>query len=363
MPALVLDVPLGHAFPGGRGDEPRAQTVSGKGGGVVARGRHRCFYHPRDVPVREAGRAEGAVPADAVKDRPRLDAGRLQPSPQRQHRAGAGAVAEGNGDLGPAALLVGLGAAQGDDQPLGDEGQVGHVQRHQLRPPQCRGKADQQQGPVTQGAQPGSLHQGGHGIPDYVRHGGILLRRCGAVGAADAFHGLADGRVAGVEVVAGQAVGLSDRHQAEREAGSLVGGGAGGEERAHRLRQRRQRVQPGRCAPGSEVPPGGAVGAAGVRGRGLVRVGLRRGREGRSGDGQARCGGDDLGQQGGVLQGQKSRSCRGSTIGPRGRRPAAGADGSEAGKAGEEAGASSSPGGPAWCSPSQGAARSRRAAA
>ena len=54
-----------------------------------------------------------------------------------------------NADPPSSPLLVGLGPAQGYDQPLPDELQIGEIETHHLRASQPTCEADQQQRPVA----------------------------------------------------------------------------------------------------------------------------------------------------------------------------------------------------------------------
>src|SRR5437764_1459656 len=56
----------------------------------------------------------------------------LEPAAGGADGAGGGVLAGGDGDLGPRALLVGLGAADGDDEAAPGEGDVADIQAHQF---------------------------------------------------------------------------------------------------------------------------------------------------------------------------------------------------------------------------------------
>jgi len=82
-----------------------------------------------------------------------------------------------------------------------------------------------------------------------------------------------------MERVAAEAVGVTDRHLPQAEAGHLMGAGAQ-RECAHRLWHGRQGGASGLRAPSGEVGPAHPRGATRVRGRSLTGVVQRLSREG-----------------------------------------------------------------------------------
>jgi hypothetical protein len=76
---------------------------------------------------------ELAMAIDPAKDGTGGDARRGQPAAQRADRAGSFLLPKGNADLAAGCLLVGLRAAQVDDEAVLGESEVGVVDRGKLR--------------------------------------------------------------------------------------------------------------------------------------------------------------------------------------------------------------------------------------
>ena len=87
---------------------------------------------------------------DPAKDGTGGDARRGEPAAQCADRAGGVLLPKGNADLAAGSLLVGLRAAQVDDQAVLGEGEVGIVDRGKLRAAEGAGEADQNQRPVAE---------------------------------------------------------------------------------------------------------------------------------------------------------------------------------------------------------------------
>lgn len=100
---------------------------------------------------RESRAADVAAAVHAPEHRAAVDLGAIEPAPERPHRAAALLLRVGDRDLLPMLLLIGLRAADRQQQPAGDvEVEVLDVQPNQLRAPQRAGEAEQQQRPVPQ---------------------------------------------------------------------------------------------------------------------------------------------------------------------------------------------------------------------
>ena len=113
---------------------------------------------------------------DAHGTRPVGDAGRLDPCPQGRNRAGRRAA--GNGNRLAEAFLIGLAAPDVDQHTLGCPFQVGNVQRDQLGTAHRRGKADEQDGSITELAQ--LLAADVPAMPSTIRSWLLLADRCRA---------------------------------------------------------------------------------------------------------------------------------------------------------------------------------------
>jgi len=108
------------------------------------------LHDPADaVPVKPAA-GELAVAVDPAKDGAGADARRGQPAAQRADRAGGVLLPKWNTDLAAGSLLVGLRAAEVDDQAVLGEGEVGEVNRSQFRTAEGAGEADENERPVTE---------------------------------------------------------------------------------------------------------------------------------------------------------------------------------------------------------------------
>ena len=73
-----------------------------------------------------------------------------EPAAQRADRAGGILLPKGNADLAAGCLLVGLRAAKVDDQAVLGEGEVGQVDRGELRAAEGAGVADKNERPVAE---------------------------------------------------------------------------------------------------------------------------------------------------------------------------------------------------------------------
>jgi hypothetical protein len=115
---LGHDRALGHNGHGRRGGQPRPHMP-----GVLFKvepGRlGAAFHNQRHRLICQAHWLEGAVAVEGSKDRPAPNAGALEPAAERVHRAGERVRAERQTDLAALGFLVGLRAAQLDDEAVG----------------------------------------------------------------------------------------------------------------------------------------------------------------------------------------------------------------------------------------------------
>ena len=82
----------------------------------------RALHHERDGAIGQAGVEDPAMPRHRVKDRPRGDAGAVEPGAEPAHRAGLRMPAVRHPNLGAFAFLIGLRAPDGHD--LGRQGMI-----------------------------------------------------------------------------------------------------------------------------------------------------------------------------------------------------------------------------------------------
>ena len=105
---------------------------------------------PADAVLVEAAAGELAMAVDPAKDSTGGDAGLGEPAAQGADRAGCLLFPKGNANLAAGCLLVGLRAAQINDQAVLGEGEVGQVDRGKLRAAEGAGEADKNQRPVAE---------------------------------------------------------------------------------------------------------------------------------------------------------------------------------------------------------------------
>ena len=118
---------------------------------------HRCLgdasgplQDPADAVLVEAAAGGLANPSDPAKDSSGGDARHGEPALQGAHRAGCLLFPKGNADLAAGGLLVGLRAAEIDDQTVFRERKVGAIDRGQLRAAEGASEADKHQRPVAE---------------------------------------------------------------------------------------------------------------------------------------------------------------------------------------------------------------------
>lgn len=107
------------------------------------------LYDSRDRIWRQGTHGNVLVAINRPKHRPLGDSRSGKPSLQCPDRAER-AFHFGDGYTPPAPLLIGLAAAEGDEDALGHPFDGPAIDRHQLGPPEGTGKADQQERPIPQ---------------------------------------------------------------------------------------------------------------------------------------------------------------------------------------------------------------------
>src|SRR5208337_1997757 len=100
------------------------------------------------------------MPVDRPEDWAASDPGDGKPAVEGDDRAVA-SPAEGDADLTPRPLLVGLRAPERDYEPLPDARSVGAIQPHDFGSPEPAREADKEQRPVAR-----VLHALAHGVQD-----------------------------------------------------------------------------------------------------------------------------------------------------------------------------------------------------
>ena len=121
------------------------QGVTAEGLGLHARATCGPLQNPADRRAMNAAPGEIAVPVDRAEHRSRLQVRCLQPLADGAHRTSRRVVPERNSDLAAAGLLVGLRAAQIDDQSVLAVGDIGDRDGCELRTAKRAGTADQDQ--------------------------------------------------------------------------------------------------------------------------------------------------------------------------------------------------------------------------
>jgi hypothetical protein len=150
VPGLPQDVAIGLASARGRGGEAGAERVPGEGRHVEADRLGGALHHQGNGAIGEARSSDASMPIDSAKNGALGNAGGLEPGTHGAHGADLGRGAEGDRDGAPAALLVGLVAAERDGDPLGrGEEQIGDVERDEGGAANPAGPAEEQQRPIA----------------------------------------------------------------------------------------------------------------------------------------------------------------------------------------------------------------------
>ena len=323
------------------GHQPRPQAVAREGGRIQPCPGGGLLHQPRDGLVRQSFSGQPPALGDRAEQR-RTWLGRLaqgQPGPKRLDGAEIRIGGIGpDGELLPAPLLVGLGAADQDGDPAaGNEGHIAHGQARQLRPAQGGGEAQQQHGAVADDQRgPRRRHRFGvHPRRGQHRAQQVRHRRGGlapgpqAVAAGDPLHHHRQARLAQIERDAGQQMRGADRRQVHphgTDRATVIGAA----DQVHRdgLGIAGQRLPPQGVAPAHEALPGRAVGPPGALAAGAGSVVGDAGGQFQQLRLPPRAIGDGQGPQQGGVEGEGG--CHGGTA-RIGSRAAPGPDGSDRG--------------------------------
>ncbi len=274
MAGNALDVGFAYALGGGgRRDKSGAQAVGGKVAGDPGL-RYDALDQSRHVFRVDPMRREFAGERERAKDRPFGDRGGIEPRPHRPHRAQPLVCDVGDTNLAALAGLVGLRAAQRDDQAPAIEAQVGHVERRDLRAPRGAGEGEQQQRAIAPDLER-IADERQERVPQAVGGQRVFLALRDALGAGDALENRLHLRMRDRVLLLGVFVRLRDRDHAPANRGDRL---RTGERRGVERHQRRRSGQAARVlrgGEGSEVPSVGGVGFARGRRRGGLGVGAR----------------------------------------------------------------------------------------
>lgn len=132
-----------------RGDATTAQRVPPERGRILDFGsRRKAPEDPQHGPRSETPWMDPAVTVHRPKQRARVDA--VGPLPSVRSGDGTDVVRGTERDAAgePPAVLVGLRPPDAEDHLTGDIGDVLDIERHEFRPPQPRGEADEEQAPI-----------------------------------------------------------------------------------------------------------------------------------------------------------------------------------------------------------------------
>ena len=273
---LAHDVALADPVHRRLGDASGAQAMAAQRLRLQAGAAGGPLHDPADAVLVEAAAGGPAMAVNSAECGTIDDAGTGQPAAQGAHRTGCVLLPKGNADLAASCLLVGLRAAQVNDQTVLGEGEVGKFDRGQLRAAEGAGEADQNEFPVAEARE----RLGARGNdPANVGGSKRSLTLLGVADrAADAFEGLAHDEVMarrGRLFKSRCLVGLGDRGQPAGNGGRAEGGGRIGDVEGDRSGSRREMGQVVFLAESGEVLEVGAVGAHGGRGFDGVNIGSR----------------------------------------------------------------------------------------
>lgn len=150
MAGLAHDVALADSVHGGLGDASGAQAVAAQRLRLQTGAAGGSLQDPADAVLVEVAAGELAMAVNPAENGTIDDAGVGEPAAQGADRTGCLLFPKGNANLAASCLLVGLRAAEINDQAVLGEGEVGQVDRGKLRAAEGAGEADKHQGPVAE---------------------------------------------------------------------------------------------------------------------------------------------------------------------------------------------------------------------
>ena len=150
---LAHDVALADSVHRRLGDASGAQAMAAQWLRLQTGAAGSPLQDPADAVLVEAAAGELTMTVDPAKDGAGGDARFGEPPAQHADRAGFLLLPKGNADLAAGGLLVGLRAAEINDEAVLGEGEVGKVDRGKLRAAEGAGEADKNQRPVTEAQQ------------------------------------------------------------------------------------------------------------------------------------------------------------------------------------------------------------------
>ena len=150
MAGLAHDIALADSVHGGLGDASGAQAMASQWFRLQTGAAGGALQDPADAVLVEPATGDLANPVDPAKDGSGGDARRGEPMAQCADRASLLLLPKGNADLAAGCLLVGLRAAQVDDETVLGEREVGEVDRGELGAAEGAGEADENERPVAE---------------------------------------------------------------------------------------------------------------------------------------------------------------------------------------------------------------------
>jgi hypothetical protein len=271
---LAHDVALADSVHRGLGDASGAQAMAAQGLRLQTGAAGGPLQDPADAVLVEPAAGELAMAVDPAKDGTGGDARRGQPAAQRADRAGGVLLPKGNADLAAGCLLVGLRAAEIDDQAVLGEGEVGKSiaasSERRKAPAKPTRMSARSRRPESVSGQQATIRR-----MSLVRSGALPFLG-GADRAADALEGLAHDKVMarrGRGFKSCRLVGLGDRGEPAGDGRRAKGSRAVGDVESDGCGSCRQVGQVVPLAEPGEVLEVGPVGAQGGGGFGGVNVG------------------------------------------------------------------------------------------